>query len=267
MDFMGVIFVYDDFGRQDQPKTNRGTMNREEFQEALLQVMEKKRHWAWSQFTSGQISKSLLHIHLEQEWEVYVRDFPVMVGWAYVQCPIPEVRRDLAENLYEEETGGLHAGRPHPDLFLEYPKGLGFDLARFSSVTLLPAARRYRDFLDEATQRRGWAIAAAIVTLFIEGTEHERGELEKTAPKRPAPPLEEHPLVKHYGLPVESLALTKAHRGVEGDHRIAAWRMILDHVQPEERASIVSAMKRVLTLWSEYRDAVAEACGATPNER
>ena len=34
---------------------------------------------------------------------------------------------------------------------------------------------------------------------------------------RATPPLHEHPLVKHYGLPLEHLALTKAHRAVEGE--------------------------------------------------
>ncbi|MGV3623627.1 MAG: iron-containing redox enzyme family protein, partial [Archangium sp.] len=98
-------------------------MTRDGFRESLLAVMERKQHWAWPHFTSGRVDTSKLHVHLEQEYAVFVRDFPVLVGRAYVQCPIPEVRRELAENLYEEETGGLHAGRPHPELFLEYPKG------------------------------------------------------------------------------------------------------------------------------------------------
>jgi hypothetical protein len=171
------------------------------------------------------------------------------------------VRRELAENLYEEETGGLHAGRPHPELFLEYPKGLGFDVARFEAVTLLPAAKAYRARLDDATQAKGWSVAAAVVTLFLEGTPHERALFDPSAPKRPEPPLEEHPLVKHYGLPVESLALTKAHRGVEGDHRLAAWRVMLDHVPDRERAEVITAMEQVLAAWLTYRDEVAGACG------
>src|SRR6187455_583029 len=97
----------------------------------MLSVMEQKNHWAWKAFTDGTVPKEKLHIHFEQEFETYVRDFPVMVGWAYVQCPTPEVRRELAENLFEEETGGLIAGKPHPELFLQYPKGLGMDLSRF----------------------------------------------------------------------------------------------------------------------------------------
>jgi pyrroloquinoline-quinone synthase len=236
-------------------------MERNAFRDALLEVMEQKQHWAWPLFTSGVVKKERLHVHLEHEWAVYVRDFPVMVGRAYVQCPIAAVRRELAENLYEEETGGLHAGRPHPDLFLEYPRGLGFDLSRFDRVELLPGAAAYRAFLDDATERRGWAVAAAVVTLFVEGTPHERALFDPNASPRPEPPLEQHPLVVHYGLPLESLALTKAHRGVEGDHRKAAWAVMLDHVPPIDHGDVLDAMREAVRKWKDYRDDVATMCG------
>jgi pyrroloquinoline quinone (PQQ) biosynthesis protein C len=238
-------------------------MGSEEFIERLLQVMEQKSHWAWPSFTSGKVARERLHIHFEQEYATYVRDFPVLVGRAYVQCPIAEVRRELAENLYEEETGGLIAGRPHPDLFLEYPRGLGMDLSRFERVELLPSARRYREVLDQTTERAGWEIAAAVSTLFIEGTPYERGELDESAPRRPAPPLEHHPLVMHYGLAIEHLALTKAHRQVEGNHRAAAWRIFRHHVHERSRPEVLDAMQRALAAWLAYRDEVAVACGLT----
>jgi pyrroloquinoline quinone (PQQ) biosynthesis protein C len=238
-------------------------VNVTEFQEALLEQMERKTHWAWPAFTGGLVPKDKLHIHLEHEWAVYVRDFPIMVGRAYVQCPIAEVRRELAENLYEEETGGLAAGKPHPELFMMYPQGLGMEVERFANVELLPAARAYREFLDDATTNRRWAVAAAIATLFIEGTAYERHELDPSAPPRPQPPLEEHPLAKHYGLPVECLALTKAHRSVEGEHRKAAWRVMLNHLPASERVDVVRAMRQAVDAWRAYRDDVALACGIT----
>ena len=150
--------------------------------------MEQKTHRAWGSFGTGEVPRESLHVHFEQEYRTYVRDFPVMVGWAYVQCPIAEVRRELAENLYEEETGGLVAKRPHPELFLEYPRGLGMDLSRFERVELLPKAAAYRALLDELTMRSGWEVAAAVTTLFIEGTEFERGEIDGNAPRRPVMP-------------------------------------------------------------------------------
>jgi len=234
-----------------------------DFREAMLQIMERKVHWAWKSFTSGKVPKEKLHIHFEQEYATYVRDFPVLVGWAYVQCPSAEARRELVENVYEEETGGLIAGKPHPELFLEYPRGLGMNLARFENITLLPKARAFRDELDESTQRRGWAAAAAVTTIFLEGTDHERGELDPDAPKRPAPPLEKHPLVVHYGLPLEALALTKAHRTVEGSHRAAAWKILLEHVPQLAHGGVLTAMERTLDAWLAYRDEVAEHCGLT----
>jgi pyrroloquinoline-quinone synthase len=237
-------------------------MDREAFKQALLGVMEQKDHFAWSFFTEGKVPRELLHIHLEQEYATYVRDFPVLVARAYVCCPIAAVRRDLIENVYEEETGRLGAGRPHPELFLEYPRGLGMDLSRFESVELLPAAQAYRSYLDKCTLEGGWDVAAAVTTLFLEGTKYERGELSPDAPRRPVAPLSEHPLVKHYGLPLESLALTRAHRNVEGGHRQAAWRSLLDHVSdPQRREAVVRAMRGALEHWLRYRDDVAAACG------
>lgn len=235
-------------------------MDKETFQESLLQIMEGKVHWAWPAFTSGMVPIGKLHHHLESEYEVYVRDFPVLIARAYIQSPIPEVRQELIENIYEEETGGIAAGKPHPELFLEYPRHLGMDMKRFHDIALGPKAEAFRDCLDSATTDRGWQIGAAVTTLFLEGTPHERGELDASYPQRPCPPLEEHPLVKHYGLPLEALALTKAHRNIEGEHRKAAWKVILEYVEPEHRESVVQAMKDTLAAWRDYRDEIAALC-------
>ncbi len=235
-------------------------MKLEEFKEQLLKIMEDKQHFAWPAFTSGKVPRDRLHLHLEQEYATYVRDFPILVGRAYVCCPIASVRRELIENVYEEETGGLAAGRPHPELFLEIPRGLGMDLARFESVQLLPEAAEYRAYLDAVTAGEG-DVGAAVTTLFVEGTRFERGELDPETPKRPEPPLSQHPLVKHYGLPEEALALPRAHRSVEGQHRAAAWRTVLGAVATERRAAVIEAMRGALAAWLRYRDGVAVACG------
>ena len=238
-------------------------MDRETFKEALLAVMERKVHWAWPSFTSGRVSRERLHVHLEQEYATYVRDFPVLVARAYVQCPLPAVRRALAENVYEEETGALSFGRPHAELFLMMPRGLGMDVERFERVCLLPEAGRFRAFLDRATLAQGWEVATAVTTLFLEGTAYDRGELDPDAPRRPEPPLSEHPLVRHYDLPVDCLALTRAHRMVEGGHRAAAWQTVLDDIPGGARLAVVGAMEQALAAWLAYRDGVALACGLT----
>ena len=236
-------------------------MDRQAWREALLEIMERKDHWAWPKFTSGQVSAKTLHIHFEQEYATYVRDFAIFLGRAYVQCPSAAVRRELAANLYEEETGALSVGHPHAELFLRYPKGLDMNLARFENVQLLPAAARYRAFLDEATLEAGWEVATAVTTLFLEGTNDDRSAIEPKGTPQAPPPLADHPLVKHYGLPIEALELTRAHRMVEGDHRISAWHIVVDHVEPLAYAQVLVAMQNALDHWLDYRDDVARACG------
>ena len=237
--------------------------DRDAFFEALLKVMDGKTHWAWSRFMSGEVAAQRLHRHFEQEWDVYVRDFPVLLGRSHAQCPIPEARRDLAEFLYEEETGALCAGRPHPELFLELPRGLGMDLRRFDEVQRGLAAQTYRDLLDECTTIRGWSVAAAVTTLFIPGHAYQRHSFDPSHPPRPEPVLDAHPLVVHYGLPVESLTLVEVRRQIEGRQRMVAWRMLIDHTPEGERLAVVESMHQVCNAWRMYRDEVAYACGLT----
>ena len=60
------------------------------------------------------------------------------------------------------------------------------------------------------------------------------------------------------------MALTKAHRGVEGEHRAAAWRIMLEHIPQDQRNAVVQAMEEALERWSAFRDDVAAACGVVP---
>ena len=64
---------------------------------------------------------------------------------------------------------------------------------------------------------------------------------------------------------MEHLALTKAHRQVEGDHRAAAWNAILTHVSPTRRGTVVRSMHDALEYWLLYRDEVAAVCGIARN--
>ncbi len=95
-----------------------GIQPKERFKEKLLQVMDQKNHWAWKHFSGGRITRDKLKIHFQQEYAVYIQDFPVFLSRIHGKNPPMEVRQDLAANLYEEETGGLTVRRSHPELFL-----------------------------------------------------------------------------------------------------------------------------------------------------
>ncbi len=251
-----------------------GRETRELLRERLLGVMERKDHWAAPFFAGPGLSRAGLELHLRQEYVTYVRDFPVLIARVLGNEPPLDTRRAFAENLYEEATGGLVAGRPHPELFLYMVEGLGFDAAAFERAALLPASATYRAWLDEATRQPPWWMGAVVATIFVEGSRNERADLEReerggVAALEPAAreaavrdALARHPLVVHHGLDPKYLALTAAHRQVEGTHRRDAWRVVLEHVtDPEARRDAVYAAERSLELWLAYRDGVAEACG------
>ena len=236
-------------------------MERDDFREALLAIMERKVHWAWSAFASGKVAKPRLHVHFEQEYATYVRDFPVLVGRAYVQCPVAEVRPTSPRTCTRRRPAASSPADPTPSCSSSTRAASAWTSRGSSTSSCCRARVPRRARRRHRAPRLGGRVA--VTTIFLEGTDHERGELDDSAPRRPAPPLERHPLVVHYGLPLDALALTKAHRRVEGSHRAAAWRCLLDHVVVGDRAAVVTAMQSTLDAWLAYRDDVAAACGVT----
>jgi pyrroloquinoline-quinone synthase len=229
--------------------------------------MDRKHHWAYPALTRPGLSREQLFAHFRHEYLVYVRDFPVLLGRALGQVPpLDEVRRALAENLYEEQTGGLSGTAAHPQLFLRMMQGLGFEPAAFADDDgwLHPAARRYRDFLRERAGSAPWQAAVALLTIFVEGSVNERAELAGTFVRRgEEDAVREHPLVKLYGCPPAAMELARAHAQVEGGHRAEAWKMLLPHAPDGSGPALAAATacEEALALWHAYRDGVAERMG------
>lgn len=235
--------------------------------ERLLAVMDHKHHWAYPALTRPGLERDQLLVHFRHEYLVYVRDFPVLLARALgIVPPVDDVRRALAENLFEEQTGGLSHTAAHPRLFLRMMAALGFDERAFADddAWLHPAARRYRDFLRERSSAEPWQAAVALLTIFVEGSVNERAELEGTfVRRRGEAAVAEHPLVKFYGCPPQAMELARAHAAVEGGHREDAWRMVLAHVGEGSYTArvIADTCEQALSLWHAYRDGVAKRMG------
>ncbi|HKR78730.1 MAG TPA: iron-containing redox enzyme family protein [Nitrospira sp.] len=234
-------------------------------QEEMLRVMDRKHHWAWPAFSDGTATVAQMRVHFQQEYAVYVRDFPVLLARIHGRNPPASVRRMLAENIYEEDTGGLSLGKSHPELFLQMMGGLGFRAETFEDVRLLPGARRYRAWLERASNHRDWVVGAAVMTVFVEGSVKDRNELSEPSKPKTAEEIEsivqQHPLVKHYRLPAEAMDLIRSHQMVEAGHRHDAYHMVLNHAKSRaQQDTILRYLNRSLTLWTAYRDGVARAC-------
>ena len=240
------------------------------FREQVLRIMDRKHHWAWPYFSSKGLTKDQLKIHFQQEYVVYVRDFPVYLARIHGQNPPAAVRRMLAENIYEEDTGGLSLGRSHPELFLSMMEGLGYRTEEFQRVTLLPASRIYRTWLNRISSNKDWVIGAAALTVFVEGSINDRQEIVNPSQSKTLTDIEDvvkkHPLVQYHGLPPERMDLVRAHQMVEAGHRHDAYDMILGHaVGSKRQRAVIDCLNRSLYLWLRYRDGIARACGLRPS--
>lgn len=242
----------------------------ETLRERLLRVMDRKDHWAWPHFGRPGLSREELLIHFRHEYLTYVRDFPILLARTLGLGPPVDVRAALAENIFEEQTGKLSLGVPHPDLFLEMMEGLGYSRSQLEArePPLEPEAIAYRRYLDEVSAADPWQVGCAVLTIFVEGSVHEREEMAGTREEKPVDQaIADHPLVRVHGCPKENMRLVRAHRLVEGGHREDAWRMILGHVPKgsDLEEPVAQAVERALELWLAYRDGVARRIGIERN--
>jgi pyrroloquinoline-quinone synthase len=232
-----------------------------DLRERILSIMDQKDHWAWPSFTRAGLTKAQLAVHFRHEFLTYVRDFPVLLARVLGQGPPLEARGPLARNIDEEETGHYSFGISHPELFLQMMDGVGIARAEVAGGTLEPEALAYRSLLDRYSGSPPWFVGAAVVTIFVEGSVHERREFEGTQRAAPVDDvIARHPLVRFYGCPPEAMRLTRAHQAVEGDHRRDAWETVLRHVPDGAAANaVVDAIAEVHRGWLAYRDGVARA--------
>lgn len=236
----------------------------DDLEERLLSVMDRKDHWAWKHFTEPGLTKDQLAVHFRHEFLTYVRDFPVLLARVLGQGPPDDARAALARNIDEEQTGHYSFGTSHPELFLQMMDGLGISREVVIRGSLEPEAVAYRALLDRYSASSPWFMGAAVVTIFVEGSVHERLERSGNRPERP---IEEvisgHPMVRFYGAPEAAMRLARAHRAVEGDHRRDAWDVLFRHIPADQavRDRVAATVEEVLGGWLAYRDGVARAMG------
>lgn len=244
------------------------------FRESLLQVMDQKNHWGWEFLSGPKLARAQLLIHFQQEYETYIRDFPTFLARILGRMDTRSalLKREFAENLYEEQTGGISEkiskGRSHPELFLKMMGGLGYKAKNFDHIEFLPTSLAYRCFLDKVTFLDDWRVAAAIMTLFVEGSVNDRARLSRSYRDTMSlkQKLKNHAMIRFYGLKEKDADLIKVHHAVEGGHRKSAWESVLKEIPSSLEPILLKRMREALELWLLFRDGVCVEMGLESRE-
>jgi len=181
-----------------------------------------------------------------------VREFPRAVSALHSSCPDMHERAELAESLYEEETGRISGCYvSHPDLFVRFGEGVG--VPRHSMIDGVP--------LPTTAALIGWFAASTKERPFIEGAAAMNLAAEGQVPGAFGPFARR--LERHYGCTREQVAFWDVHEHADREHSA-----IGDHVvirlatTPALQADVRRAVSRSLELWWRFFDGIATAVDA-----
>ena len=230
----------------------------------LLAVMVRKRHPSYEAFVAGRLTRAQILAQYEQEWVVYMRDYPVMLSRILALGPPEGVRRLLAETIYEESTGGLSGSAPHTALFLRLMRALGGEREQFESAEMTLESAAYRAHLDGVVDL-GWLPAFAVLMLFVDGTANDAAVLARDPRWEPDEAaldaiLSRHPLVRHCGVGLDAMLSARVHLRVAARRRHSAWEGVLGHAGDKVEA-VVEAVEAAQASWMSYRDGIARLWG------
>src|SRR5262245_48185797 len=113
-----------------------------EFVEDLRAAIDARRtfgrHPLWLRIAEGGVPRAALGPFVVQFF-LQVREFPRAVSALHARCPDAGERVELAESLYEEETGRISGCNvSHPELFIRFGEGIG--VPRATMVDGVPLA-------------------------------------------------------------------------------------------------------------------------------
>ena len=126
------------------------------------------RHPFWRRIAEGQLPRSALGPFAVQFF-LQVREFPRAVSALHSTCPDIHERVELAESLYEEETGRISGCNvSHPELFIRFGEGVG--VARDAMVNGVPLATTavLIDWFARSTREHPFIEGAAATNLAAE---------------------------------------------------------------------------------------------------
>jgi pyrroloquinoline-quinone synthase len=181
-----------------------------------------------------------------------VREFPRAVSALHTACPYADERIELAESLYEEETGRISGcNLPHPELFIRFGEAVGLSREQMTEAVPLPGTAALIGWFELSSRQRSFLEGAAAITLAAEG--QVPGAFGPFA----------RALEKHYGLSREAVAFWDIHEVADRDHSDIGRSSVIAHADSDDvRSAVRAAVERSLEAWWAFFDDIERAIDA-----
>lgn len=206
------------------------------------------RHPLWLRIAEGRVPRAALGTFAVQFF-LQVREFPRAVSALHSSCPDAQERIELAESLYEEETGRISGCNvSHPELFIRFGEAVGVPRDAMVRGVPLPATAALIDWFEQSTKQLPFIEGAAATNLAAEG--QVPGAFGPFA----------RALERHYGCTRPQVAFWDVHEQADREHSAVGDHVVVHlATTPKLQADVRRAVKRSLDLWWRFFDGIAAA--------
>ncbi len=163
----------------------------------------------------------------------------------YARCDIPEIRGDIAEGLYEEETGAITGTAPHIELYYRMAEAYGFSREELQQkATLLPEMGAIVHWYHYAATSLSVLEGLAVLNFAAEGQNVDIGGYRGGAG------LSGEIQKKLYNLSDEALTFSRVHAYADADHCAIGARALARYaVSDEQKKRIRAAIAMTFDMW------------------
>ena len=200
--------------------------------------------------------KGELTVEQLQMWatQFYLRTqaFSRGVAYMFAKCPSLAFRREIAANLYEEETGRISGTMPHVELFAVLAESIGVTREQLDSARPASYTRAFSDYIESMASMTFEEILGAIAIAAEAQTQDGVSPLTSR-------------LQETYGADTSFFDL---HVVLDEDHSDLGDQVIHDMVQTEDaRARVARAVHRHNQEYNKWLDGLFEEAVAHPAPR
>jgi pyrroloquinoline-quinone synthase len=203
-------------------------------------------HPLWSRIERGEVSLEGLQTFAKQFF-LQVLEFPRAVSALHSRCADPGERMKLAESVYEEETGRLSKTKPHPELFLDFCRGVGVSREEALAAKPLSGTAALIHWFEYSTKILPFLEGVAAINLAAEG--QVVGAFGPFA----------RALEKRYGLSNTEVAFWDVHEIADAEHSDVGDHIVVKNaVDDESQAGVRRAVRTSLGIWWQFFSGIQE---------